>query len=74
MFPHMPPDGQLVSLQFRLMRAARAFLDPELHMGRVSRTRRGVEKAQGARFKARDSTTSSSRRAFCRQSSCAKPH
>ncbi|HEY7497649.1 MAG TPA: DUF885 domain-containing protein [Vicinamibacterales bacterium] len=36
MLPYMPPDGQLVSLQFRLMRAARAFLDPELHMGRVT--------------------------------------
>lgn len=35
-FPHMPPDGQLVSLQFRLLRAARAFLDPELHLGRVT--------------------------------------
>jgi uncharacterized protein (DUF885 family) len=34
--PYMPADGQLISLQFRLMRAARAFLDPELHMGRVS--------------------------------------
>jgi len=30
MLPFMPPDGQLVSLQFRLLRAARAFLDPEL--------------------------------------------
>lgn len=36
MLPHMPPDGQLVSLQFRLLRAARAFLDPELHLGRVT--------------------------------------
>jgi Bacterial protein of unknown function (DUF885) len=35
LLPHMPPDGQLVSLQFRLLRAARAFLDPELHMGQV---------------------------------------
>ena len=34
--PFMPPDGQLISLQFRLMRAARAFLDPELHMRRVT--------------------------------------
>jgi len=34
--PYMPPDGQLISLQLRLMRAARAFLDPELHMGRVT--------------------------------------
>ena len=36
MLPYMPPDGQLVSLQFRLLRAARAFLDPELHMGKVT--------------------------------------
>lgn len=36
MLPYMPPDGRLVSLQFRLLRAARAFLDPELHMGRVT--------------------------------------
>jgi len=34
--PYMPRDGQLISLQFRLMRAARAYLDPELHMGRVT--------------------------------------
>ena len=34
--PFMPPDGQLISLQFRLLRAARAFLDPELHLGRVT--------------------------------------
>jgi uncharacterized protein (DUF885 family) len=36
MLPYMPPDGQLVSLQFRLLRAARAFLDPELHIGTVT--------------------------------------
>ncbi len=36
MLPYMPAEGQLVSLQFRLLRAARAFLDPELHMGRVT--------------------------------------
>ncbi len=36
LLPHMPPDGQLISLQFRLLRAARAYLDPELHMGRVT--------------------------------------
>ena len=36
MLPYMPSDGQLISLQFRLLRAARAFLDPELHMGRVT--------------------------------------
>jgi len=35
MKPYMPLDGQLVSLQHRLMRAARAFLDPELQLGRI---------------------------------------
>jgi hypothetical protein len=33
--PYMPPDGQLISLQFRLLRAARAFLDPELQAGTI---------------------------------------
>ncbi len=33
--PYMPLDGQLISLQLRLMRAARAFLDPELQSGKV---------------------------------------
>jgi hypothetical protein len=36
MKPYLPLDGQLVSLQHRLLRAARAFLDPELQLGRVS--------------------------------------
>jgi uncharacterized protein (DUF885 family) len=30
--PYMPLDGQLISLQLRLQRAARAFLDPELQV------------------------------------------
>jgi len=30
----MPDDGKLISLQLRLQRAARAFLDPELQMGK----------------------------------------
>lgn len=34
--PFMPLDGQLISLQHRLMRAARAFLDPELQMGKIT--------------------------------------
>jgi uncharacterized protein (DUF885 family) len=34
--PYMPPEGQLVSLDYRLLRAARAFLDPELQMGKVT--------------------------------------
>lgn len=33
--PYMPPDGQLVSLDYRLLRAARAFLDPELQAGKI---------------------------------------
>lgn len=36
-FPYMPPEGQLISLQHRLMRAGRAFLDPELQMGKITR-------------------------------------
>ena len=35
MKPYMPLDGQLIGLQHRMMRAARAFLDPELQMGLV---------------------------------------
>jgi len=35
MLPYMPKEGQLISLQFRLLRAARAFLDPELQSGKV---------------------------------------
>ncbi|HEU5180858.1 MAG TPA: DUF885 domain-containing protein [Candidatus Polarisedimenticolia bacterium] len=35
MKPYMPLAGQLVSLQNRLLRAARAFLDPELQLGRI---------------------------------------
>jgi uncharacterized protein (DUF885 family) len=30
--PFMPPEGQLISLQLRLQRAARAFVDPELQI------------------------------------------
>ncbi len=33
--PYMPPEGQLVSLDLRLQRAARAFLDPELQSGKI---------------------------------------
>lgn len=33
--PYMPLEGQLVSLDYRLMRAARAFLDPELQSGTI---------------------------------------
>ena len=34
--PYMPLEAQLVSLQYRLMRAARMFLDPMLNLGLIS--------------------------------------
>jgi uncharacterized protein (DUF885 family) len=34
--PYEPLDGQLIALQHRLMRAARAFLDPMLNLGLIS--------------------------------------
>jgi uncharacterized protein (DUF885 family) len=36
MKPYMPLDGQLCTLQMRLMRAARAFLDPMINLGQIS--------------------------------------
>jgi uncharacterized protein (DUF885 family) len=36
MLPYMPDDGKLISLQMRLQRAARAFLDPELQEGKIT--------------------------------------
>ena len=33
--PYMPLEGQLISLDYRLLRAARAFLDPELQSGKM---------------------------------------
>jgi hypothetical protein len=36
MLPHFPPDGQLFCLQLRLLRAARAFLDPMVNLGRMT--------------------------------------
>jgi uncharacterized protein (DUF885 family) len=39
MLPYEPPAGQFVTLQLRLMRAARAFLDPMLNLGLISRER-----------------------------------
>jgi hypothetical protein len=38
MLPYMPDDGKLISLQLRLLRAARAFLDPELQQGKITPT------------------------------------
>ena len=37
MKPMLPLDGQLISLQHRLLRAARAYLDPGLQLGTISR-------------------------------------
>jgi hypothetical protein len=37
MKPYLPLEGQLISLQQRLLRAARAFLDPALQAGTISR-------------------------------------
>jgi len=34
--PYMPPEGKLVSLDYLLLRAARAFLDPELQAGTIT--------------------------------------
>ena len=34
--PFLPVEGRLVGLQHRLMRAARAYLDPELQLGKVT--------------------------------------
>ena len=39
MLPYEPPDGQFVALQARLQRAARAFLDPMLNLGLISKER-----------------------------------
>lgn len=39
MMPYEPPAGQFIALQFRLLRAARAFLDPMLNLGLVTRDR-----------------------------------
>lgn len=34
--PYMPLEGQLISLDYRMLRAARAFLDPELQAGKIT--------------------------------------
>ena len=36
MLPYMPDEGKLISLEARLLRAARAFLDPELQQGKLT--------------------------------------
>lgn len=37
MVPSEPAEGQMIALQFRLLRAARAMLDPMLNLGLISR-------------------------------------
>jgi uncharacterized protein (DUF885 family) len=37
MMPHEPIEGQFIAQQFRLLRAARAFLDPALNLGLMTR-------------------------------------
>jgi uncharacterized protein (DUF885 family) len=39
MLPHLPVEGQLIALQFRLFRAARAFLDPMINLGMIDRAK-----------------------------------
>ncbi len=39
--PYEPLDGQLIALQHRLLRAARAFLDPMLNLGLITRDEAG---------------------------------
>src|SRR5690606_201809 len=41
MVPYEPLEGQLIALQFRLMRAARAMLDPMLNLGLIDREAAG---------------------------------
>jgi len=49
MLPFMPPEGKLISLQLRLQRAVRAFIDPELQAGKwtVESARAYLEKEVG---------------------------
>jgi uncharacterized protein (DUF885 family) len=39
MVPYEPAEGQMIALQFRLLRAARAMLDPMLNLGLIDRER-----------------------------------
>ena len=39
MLPYLPVEGQLIALQFRLFRAARAFLDPMINLGMIDRAK-----------------------------------
>jgi uncharacterized protein (DUF885 family) len=35
-YPYLPPQAQLVALQMRLVRIARAFFDPEIQLGKIA--------------------------------------
>ncbi|WP_221029367.1 DUF885 domain-containing protein [Actomonas aquatica] len=39
--PYEPLEGQMIALQFRLLRASRAFLDPMLNLGQITREEAG---------------------------------
>ncbi|MCB2083452.1 MAG: DUF885 domain-containing protein [Sphingomonadaceae bacterium] len=41
MLPHEPIEGQFIAQQFRLLRTARAFLDPMLNLGLIDREEAG---------------------------------
>lgn len=41
MLPYEPVDGQMIALQMRMMRAARAMLDPMLNLGLITRAEAG---------------------------------
>jgi hypothetical protein len=41
MVPYEPLEGQMIALQLRLLRAARAMLDPMLNLGQISREEAG---------------------------------
>lgn len=50
MVPYEPLDGQLIALQFRLLRAARAILDPMLNLGLTDRASAGKVLAEQVGF------------------------
>ncbi|KAB8038521.1 DUF885 domain-containing protein [Janthinobacterium aquaticum] len=41
MIPYEPVEGQFIALQFRMLRAARAMLDPMLNLGQITREEAG---------------------------------
>ena len=41
MIPYEPAEGQFIALQFRMLRAARAMLDPMLNLGQITREEAG---------------------------------